>query len=76
MTPELMRSLPNLVIAADWSTDGKKRWMVRAERVDPSAYVVYPPEPVGDLTTLISRLRKQVRVLTSGNYAMQCHSEK
>ena len=39
--------LPSLVIAADWSTDERKRWMVRAERVDSCAYVVYPPEPVG-----------------------------
>jgi hypothetical protein len=52
--------LPSLVIAADWSTDERKRWMVPAERVDPSAYVVYPPEPVGDTATLINRLRSQV----------------
>jgi len=53
--------LPSLVIAADWSTDERKRWMVRAERVDSCAYIVYPPEPVGDKATLISRLRSQVR---------------
>lgn len=52
--------LPSLVIAADWSTDERKRWMVRAERVDPCAYIVRPPEPVGDTATLISRLRSQI----------------
>jgi|HubBroStandDraft_6_1064221.scaffolds.fasta_scaffold1783955_2 hypothetical protein len=41
MTTTPMRVLPSLVIAADWSIDEKKRWMVRAERVDPGAYVVY-----------------------------------
>lgn len=61
MTSVRIRALPSLVIAADWSTDEKKRWMVRAERVDPHVYFVYPPEPVGDCTTLISRLRSQVR---------------
>jgi hypothetical protein len=54
-----MRTLPSLVIAPDWSTDDKKRWMVPAERVDPGVCVVYPPEPVDDLTTLISRLRSR-----------------
>lgn len=54
------RVLPSVVIAADWSTDERKRWMVRAERVDSCAYVVYPPEPVGDTGTLINRLRSQV----------------
>lgn len=61
MTAEFMRALPTLVIAADWSTDEKKRWMVRAERIDLGEYIVYPPEPVGDCATLISRLRSQVR---------------
>jgi hypothetical protein len=34
--------------------------MTRAERVDLRAYVVYPPEPVGEPATLINRLRSQV----------------
>jgi hypothetical protein len=49
------------VTAADWSTDEKKRWMARAERVDQGGYVVYPPEPVGATATLINRLRSQFR---------------
>lgn len=51
---------PQLVVVADWSTDEKKRWMVRAERDDSGAYVVFPPEPVGDVDTFIQRLREQV----------------
>jgi hypothetical protein len=54
------RPLAHLVVAADWSKDPAKRWMVRAEREESGAYVVSPPEPVGDLGTLIHRLRKQV----------------
>jgi hypothetical protein len=59
MTAPLMPALPSLVIAADWSTDEGKRWMARAKRVGLGTYIVYPPEPVGDLSTLISRLRNQ-----------------
>lgn len=53
-------SLAQLVVAADWSKDPAKRWMVRAERDESGAYVVSSPEPVGDVGTLIHRLRKQV----------------
>lgn len=51
---------PDCVVAADWSTDEKKRWMVRAERIDSGAYFVYPPEPVGDHHSLITRLQSQL----------------
>jgi hypothetical protein len=44
-------ALPSLVIAADWSTDEKKRWMVRAERIDLDAFVVYAPPVVGSVIT-------------------------
>ena len=47
-------ALPDLVVAADWSTVETKRWMVRGERVG-DGYVVYPPEPVGDHKSLIRR---------------------
>jgi hypothetical protein len=53
-------SFPRIVVAADWSIDEKKRWMVRAECDDSQQYVVYPPEPVGDRMSLITRLRGQV----------------
>lgn len=49
--------LPDLVVAADWSTVETKRWMVRGERVG-NGYVVCPPEPVGDHKSLMARLRR------------------
>src|SRR5262249_27906206 len=49
--------LPDLVVAADWSTVETKRWMVRGERVG-DGYVVSPPEPVGDHKSLMARLRR------------------
>ena len=48
---------PELVIAADWSVDSKKRWMAKAELTAEGIYVVFPPEPVGDTKTLINRIR-------------------
>src|SRR5687767_13677190 len=52
--------LPRIVAAADWSTDERKRWMVRAERNNSGGYVVFPPEPVGDHVSLITRLQGQL----------------
>jgi hypothetical protein len=51
---------PEVVVAADWSKDSKKRWMVRSELQSSGSYVVFPPEPVGEINLLISRLRKSV----------------
>lgn len=52
---------PELVVSADWSKEGKKRWMTRAELgLDGTAYHVYSPEPVGDVDTLIARLAGQL----------------
>lgn len=60
MTAREMRR-PELVISADWSKDGKKRWMARAERDrDGTAYRVDPPEPVNDVGTLVNRLIDQL----------------
>lgn len=47
---------PELVVAADWSKDEKKRWMVRAELQRDQSYIVFPPEPVGEVSNLLSRL--------------------
>jgi hypothetical protein len=47
--------LPRLVVHADWGSTPNKRWMTVA-RHDGSGYVVDSPEPVGELSTLISRL--------------------
>ena len=52
-------TLPALVVAADWGTDERKRWMARAVLEDQQTYQVYPPEPVGDQGSLPSRLRAQ-----------------
>jgi hypothetical protein len=56
--------LPELVVAADWSKNEGKRWMVRAELIDQGNYLVSPPEPVGAPETLLRRLKNQV---TAGN---------
>lgn len=50
---------PKLLVSADWSTNENKRWMVRAE-LEEDRYRIYPPEPVGEVKTLIERLRAQV----------------
>jgi len=51
--------LPRLVAHADWGTDPRKRQMATAIRED-SHYVAHAPEPVGDLTTFLDRLRERV----------------
>ena len=52
--------LPHLVIGVDWSVNGEKRWMTRAELQANGAYLVFPPEPVGCIDTLLPRLRSQI----------------
>lgn len=47
---------PSLVAHADWGTAPKKRWMTCAIRAG-DRYAVGPPEPVGDTSTLLQRLR-------------------
>lgn len=51
---------PDLVIAVDWSVKAKKRWMVRAELGFREVYVVFTPEPVGDVKTLIARIQDSI----------------
>jgi hypothetical protein len=51
---------PEVVVAADWSKDSKKRWMVRSELQSGGSYLVFPPEPVGEINHLLSRLRESV----------------
>jgi hypothetical protein len=53
------RILPNLVVAAILSSDEKGRRMARAVLNEYRKYVVSPPEPVGDTSTLLDRLRSQ-----------------
>src|SRR5262245_12709819 len=52
--------LPKLVIGADWSKKDGKRWMVRAELTGSDFYLISGPEPVGQLQTLLSRLKDQI----------------
>lgn len=52
---------PELIISADWSKDESKRWMGRAElRPGDASYRVYPPEPVGEIGSLVDRLTDQL----------------
>lgn len=48
--------LPDLVVHADWSINDRKRWMVCAHRTA-AGYRVEAPEPVGDLSRFLQRLR-------------------
>src|SRR4051794_19891951 len=53
---------PQLVVSADWGKDESKRWMTRAELCPESqTYCVFPPEPVGQVDTLLARLAAQCR---------------
>jgi hypothetical protein len=52
----LSRMATTLAVHADWSKDERKRWMCRAAR-EGDRWRVVAPEPVGDLATLLARLR-------------------
>ena len=46
-----------LAVHADWSMDARKRWMAIAHPDGP-AWRLMPPQPVGEATTLLARLRR------------------
>jgi hypothetical protein len=50
-------ALPGLVVHADWSTGSTKRWMTQAVLGTTGRYRLSPPEPVGETTMLLRRLR-------------------
>ena len=50
---------PGLVAHADWSTSPNKRWCAVATLVDRAHYRIDRPEPVGDVATYFSRLRRR-----------------
>ncbi|NNF11803.1 MAG: hypothetical protein HKN72_01165, partial [Gemmatimonadetes bacterium] len=52
-------ALPALLAHADWGSHPKKRWMCVATQDDDGRYRVESPEPVGDATTLLRRLRER-----------------
>jgi len=55
----LNRHLPAVVYHADWGSNPGKRWLARAV-LEGSRYIAHPPEPVGDHTTLIARVRAMI----------------
>lgn len=57
---------PAIVVHADWSTDPKKRWLVRAV-LDGDVYQVGAPELVGDVSSLFLR---NSRLAGSGSMVM------
>jgi SAM-dependent methyltransferase len=56
MLDDANTSLPLLVVHADWGSDPRKRWMARAI-LENERYLAKAPEPVGDPSTLLYRLR-------------------
>jgi len=46
------------LVHADWGSNSHKRWMTRSVLVD-GGYWVEAPQPVGDATTLVQRLRAE-----------------
>ena len=56
----LGRMAATLAVHADWSADARKRWMTRATR-EAAGWRIAAPEPVGDLATLLARLRASAR---------------
>ncbi len=55
----LIRHLPAVVCHADWGSDPGKRWMARAV-LEGGRYIAHTPEPVGDHTTLIARVKANI----------------
>ena len=53
---------PTLVLHADWSTHGKKRWMAGASLQADGTYLAHPAELVGDPVSLLRRLRSRIRL--------------
>jgi len=52
---------PELIVAADWSVNDTKRWMTRATVEEEGHYLIHPPEPVGELESLLHRLQDSTR---------------
>jgi hypothetical protein len=52
---------PALVVHADWSIHEQKRWLCMATLIEDGQYVVQMPRPVGDIHTLLPRLKEKAR---------------
>jgi hypothetical protein len=56
---EVATPLPvDQIVHADWSVNPKRRWLVRIERLE-DGWNVHAPELVGDLSTLLDRIKAQ-----------------
>ena len=51
---------PNVVYHADWGSNEKKRWCAKATLGTDGHYTAFAPEPVGNLSSVIERLRKEI----------------
>lgn len=50
----------DLIAHADWSTNAAHRWMCVARRREGGFYEIETPEPVGELSSLLARLRRRL----------------
>lgn len=57
---DLYTQLPTTVLHADWSTNPGKRWVAKATLED-GQYRAHEPELVGEVSTMIDRLRRPGR---------------
>ena len=55
-----IRRLPKLIVAADWSKDEAKRWIVVATRDREGSYLITAAEPSGHGPTLVRRLQTRM----------------
>ncbi len=53
-----MNKLPEIVAHCDWGSQPSKRWIAIAT-LQSGSYLAYAPQPVGEMSTLIARLRRQ-----------------
>jgi hypothetical protein len=54
-------SLPRIIAHADWGSDPSKQWMCVAELEGGGGYRIASPEPVGDPSTVLCRLRDRAQ---------------
>lgn len=55
----MLMIFPDLIAHADWGTNPRKQWLVRAELQPTGRYLAHAPELVGQADTLIARLRER-----------------
>ncbi len=55
---DVLTRMPELVAHCDWGSQPSKRWIAIATRSN-GVYTAYAPQPVGEMETLLHRLRRQ-----------------